>query len=400
MHHPFDFHYKLRDYFRQQEKTWKWFSEVKVIKEQSEQFKDELLKNTYRMDPESEPAIYTLLHQAKEKLGIVVPITIYQSQGGQQSNAGIILIDKEAHLVISGPVIRLLHEKELLALIAHELSHILLFTTDNGDFEVTGRIITAIANDHQGDDSYLETARLFNLFTELYCDIGAYEVTNDADTVISTLVKIQTGLDKISPTKYLEQADEILAKSESAQQGESHPESYVRAKCVALFAEKKMEAYPEISKIIFGKPGLYTLNIFSKEKIHEDTRELAQLVIKPKWMQSELVKAHYRQYFKEFKVSTDIMITPEFKEKIKGVQDNLKDYYAYVMLDFALCDTEMTEAACGLILDLSEQLELEAALSKAIKKELKLSDKKFAEFSRKASATLNSILESEQEKTY
>ncbi|MCW3102785.1 MAG: hypothetical protein JWO09_1225 [Bacteroidetes bacterium] len=397
---PFEFQFRLRDHFKKQEKTWKWFSEVKVKNEQSEEFKAELLQNTYRLDPISEAGIYTLLEEAKTKLGIIIPVTIYQSQSSQASNAGIIFIGNEAHLVLSGPVIKLLEEKELLALIAHELSHVLLYTIDNGDFEVTSRIITAIGNDHRSEEAFMETSRLFSLFTELYCDIGAYQVCGSMDTVISTLVKIETGLDKISAENYLKQADEILEKIEKGSLGDSHPESFIRAKCIALYAEKGAESVKEVSALILGKQGIFSLNIFSRDEIYETTRELIHLIMKPKWMQSEHNKAHYRQYFRDFKTDSNAMLTPELKAKLVSGNNSLKDYYAYVMLDFALSDTEISEPASGLVLDLAEQMELQEPLAKVFKKELNLSDKKFNEYSRNAATALNNILESEQEKSY
>ena len=397
---PFDFHCQLRDHFKKQEKTWKWFSEVKVKNEQTEEFKEELLKNTYRLDPGSEANIYKLLDNAKEKLGIIIPVTIYQSQYSQDSNAGIIFIQNEAHLVLSGPVIKSLNEEELLALIAHELSHVLLYTLENGEFEVTSRIINAIGNDYRSEDAFNETSRLFSLFTELFCDIGAFNVCGTPDIVISTLVKINTGLDKISPENYIKQADEILAKLEKGSLGESHPESFIRAKSIDLYSKSGVNAYKEISEIILGKPNLFNLNIFSKNTVFDITRELIQLIMKPKWMQSELNKAHYQQYFKDFKTDGTIMLTPELKTKINNGNNSMKDYYSYVMIDFALCDSEISEPASGHMLDLAEQMDIQESLTRIFKKELGLSDKKFNEFAKNASASLNNILESEQEKTY
>lgn len=397
---PFDYQYQLRDHFKKQEKTWNWFSGSRTKAEQTEQFKTELLKNSYRLDPRAEPAVYTYVRQAKELLGIGLPVTVYQSQHSGDNNAGIILMDGEAHLVLSGTILSLLDEKEMLALVAHELSHVLLYTMENGDFETTSRIIYAIANDYRSDDSYLETARLFSLFTELFCDLGSLRVCGDAHVVISTLVKIQTGLGKISPESYLNQSEEILAKEAAGSGADSHPESYIRAKSVALFAEKGNEAYAPVSEMIFGHPGLFTLNVFSKVTVQENTKRLVQLLLKPKWMQSEFHKAHYRLYFKDFQIDSGAVLTPELKAQVNQANASLKEYYAYVLLDFALCDPDLGEPASGLVLDLAEQLGIQEFVAKAFKKEMELSEKKFDEFAKNAASALNRILESERENIY
>ena len=79
-----------------------------------------------------------------------------------------------------------------------------------GDLEVADRIITAIANNHNSEASYYETARLFKLYTEIFCDRGAYKVIEKIAPVITSLVKASTGLDKVNAESYLKQADEIV----------------------------------------------------------------------------------------------------------------------------------------------------------------------------------------------
>ena len=142
------------------------------------------------------------------------------------------------------------------------------------------------------------------------------------------------------------------------------------------------------------------LNLFSKTEIYNFTKQLVDIVLKPKWTQSEYCIALYRQYFTDFKVNSNVMITQELKDSIDNSEENLKDYFAYVMLDFALCDADLKEPFLGLILDLGEQLNLANNLKNSIKKELKLTDKQFKDSSLKYAAELNQILESEQEKTY
>lgn len=397
---PFPFQIQLRDFFKKQSKTWNWFATPTVMHEQAEAFKTDLLKNVYRIDAAAEPQIYEVLNKAKEKLGIIIPVTIYQSQAYDGNNASIVFFDNEAHIILSGGILKLLTNDELLALLAHELSHILLYNTENREFEITNNIINAIANDNQSELFYHETARLYQLYTELYCDLGALKVCEDLHTVIGTLVKLHTGLDKVSAESYLKQADEILERTEKGAKGETHPEIFIRAKSLQMFQNEPATYYEKIGKLVIGKNNLQQLNLFSKTEIYNFTKQLVDIVLKPKWTQSEYCIALYRQYFTDFKANSSVMITQELKESIDNSEENLKDYFAYVMLDFALCDADLKEPFLGLILDLGEQLNLANNLKNCIKKELKLTDKQFKDNSLKYAAELNQILESEQEKTY
>lgn len=397
---PFPFQYQLRDYFKNQAKTWAWFLDKNVQKEQIESFKTDLLKNAYRIDPETEPEWYSLLEKAKEKLNLSLPVTLYQSQQVDNLNGAIVSFENEAHLILSGSILKLLNHDEILALFGHELSHIHLNSIENGDFEVTNRIINAIANDYKSELFYHETARIFQLFTELYCDLGALKVTGSLENVITTLVKIETGLDKVSAESYLKQADEILKRIEAGSSGESHPEIYIRAKSLALLWEYNPENVSKVEEVVKGKLDLQLLTLFSKKEVYGITKNLVDIFTKPKWMQSEQNIILYKQYFAQYNPNRDLILDADFKAKINNSKDNLKNYYAYVLFDFSMADTELKEIAIGHALDVSEQLELDSFLKTIIKKEHKLTEKSFKDFCKKCTVALNQILESESESSY
>lgn len=397
---PFPFHSNLRDHFKSQGKTWNWFSEEKVKDEQRETYKTDLLKNSYRIDSETEPKVYEILTVAKDKLGIIIPVTMYQSQTIEANNAGIVFFENEAHIILSGTILKLLDEAELLALLGHELSHILLYTMENGEFEITNRIINTIANDNNSELFYYETARLFQLYTELFCDLGALKVCESLEVTINTLVKLNTGLEKVSAESYLKQANEILDRINEGSSGETHPENFIRAKSLQIYQTDKLNYHSQIEKIISGKTDLHQLNLFSKQAVFDVTKELIAIILKPKWTQSDYCIALYKQYFKNFDKKSDVFIDEVFKLKIANSKKNLKEYYAYVMLDFALCDPDLKDGFVGHILDISEQLELEVSLKTVLKKELNLTEKTFKSYCQTCTTTLNSILESSQENTY
>ncbi|MGC4040844.1 MAG: M48 family metalloprotease [Flavobacterium sp.] len=371
-----------------------------VQKEQIESFKTDLLKNAYRIEPETEPGWYALLEKAKAKLNLSLPVTLYQSQQADHLNGAIVAFENEAHLILSGSILKLLNEDEILALFGHELSHIHLNSIENGDFEVTNRIINAIANDYKSELFYHETARIFQLFTELYCDLGALKVTENLENVITTLVKIETGLDKVSAESYLKQADEILARIEAGSSGESHPEIYIRAKSLQLLSDFNDGNVAKTEQIVKGKLDLQQLNLFTKKEVYGITKNLVDIFTRPKWMQSEQNIVLYKQYFAQYNPDRNLAVDAGFKDKISNSKDNLKNYYTYVLFDFAMADTELKEIAIGHALDVAEQLELGPFLKAIIKKELKLTEKNVKDFCKNCTVALNQILESESESSY
>ncbi|OXB10345.1 M48 family metalloprotease [Flavobacterium reichenbachii] len=397
---PFPFHSDLRDYFKKQDKTWSWFSQEKVKAEQQEAYKTDLLKNSYRIEPETEPKVYEILNTAKDRLGIIIPITIYQSQTIDGNNAGVVFFENEAHIILSGSILKLLNDDELLVLFGHELSHILLFNLENGDFEITNRIINTISSDPDSELFYYETARLYQLYTELFCDLGALKVSGSLQTTIETLVKLNTGLEKVSAESYLKQANEILERIQKGSDGETHPENFIRAKSLEIFQNDNANFYSRTEKIICGEIDLHQLNLFTKKLVFDSTKELISLILKPKWTQSEYCTALFKQYFSNSDRKSDVVIDKAFKLKIENSKKNLKEYYAYVMLDFALCDADLKEAFIGHILDISEQLGLEDHMKTILKKELNLTEKTYKSFTQTCTAVLNTILQSDLENTY
>ena len=237
------YHQKVKDHFKQQSKTWDYFATAKNKEDQLLQFKTELLKNTYKFDPVTEHFIYDKLKIVKEKLDLQnLPVTVYQSQYTDELNASIVYLNNEAHIVFSGTITKLLDEEELLAVLAHELTHIKLYSMLDGNLEVADRIITAIANNYNSEASYFETARLFRLYTEIFCDRGAYTVLEKTGPVITSLVKVSTGLDKVNAESYVKQADEIFSANMTTKaSGVSHPENFIRAKAIQLWHDKVLD---------------------------------------------------------------------------------------------------------------------------------------------------------------
>lgn len=397
---PLNYHIKLRDSFKKQTKTWEWFSSFKVKDEQLKEFKSDLLKNTYRLDKESNVDLYGMVEKAKVKLGLDIEVTIYQAHNSIENNAGISYLPGEAHIVLSGQVLKLLDSDELLSIIAHELSHVRLFTIENSEFEVVGRIITSIANDYRSEDVYIETARLFRLYMELYCDRGSLLVCEKIEPVLSGLIKLNTGLEKVSVDSYIKQAEEIFASEKVKSEFQTHPENYIRVLALKIWDSSKEEGNDRILEMIEGDIQLNGLDIFKQYKIHDLTFRLIKLMLKPKWSRSTAVLSLARQYKSDFKTDDTIVINDELLNELRPLSKSVKEYLSYILLDFALVDPSLEDVPMGFAFQLAEDLSLKETFNDIVKKELKLGERKLSDLHKKSAKALSEILESNQEHVY
>jgi hypothetical protein len=399
---PLPYHQKVKDHFKSQPKTWDYFAVAKNKETQLQQFKTELLKNTYKFDSETDAFLYDKVTIAKEKLGMQdLPVTIYQAQQTDELNASIVYMGNEANIVFSGAITRLMDDDELLAILAHELSHIKLYTLLGGDLEVADRIISAVANNYHSEASYYETARLFRLYTEIFCDRGAFTVLQNINPVISSLVKVSTGLDKVNAATYLKQADEIFANEGNLKTaGLSHPENFIRAKAIRLWQEKGAAAEEEIIEMIEGLAHLDQLDIFKQTELAQLTRILLQLLLKPKWIQSTLMLSQAAQYFTGFSLDANLLLTEPVISRVEKAHASIKDYLGYVLLDFALLDPALEEIPAGWTLQFAEDIRLKDEYDAILKKEMKLSEKKLQQYKQKTLAAFYEVKENESEQIY
>lgn len=367
---------KIRDHFKAQSKIWDFFSARTSKQEEYDEFNTNLLKNAYRMNPDTEPDLYAKLEEVKAKLDITIPITLYQLQSSNDINAFISFQQQEAHLVFSGPILKLLQGVELTALIAHELSHIRLFTIDNGDYHITNRIITAIANDARSESVFLETARYFRLYTEIFCDLGALIATGSEEITQVSLIKVHTGLEQVSASNYLQQAREILMNNaEFKSEGDTHPENFIRVLALHFYHSSPETSDSEISKLVEFRYDMDRLDIFRQERLATHTKYLLKEFVAIPWMQTDAILAMCSQYFTDF----HSQMKAGWEWEADMFNGNVREYFSYVLLDVAMVDPQMENVPLGRALNLSEQFGFKKEFNNVLKKEYKLSDKRLRE---------------------
>ncbi len=386
---PLPYHLRIVDYLKKEEPDlWKWFSSNKVREEHCDAVRLDLLKSTYRLEEAMKPHLYALAREVLDKLDLAIPITFYQANNAAGLNAAIAYLPYEAHIILVGSILTALSEPELKAMLGHELAHFALFDGWNGEILIASEILEALNNDSAAQPCHRETARLFRLYSEILADRGAYAATLDPLVTITKLVKLETGLTEVSAESYLRQADEILSKGPVKASQQTHPETFIRARAIKLFAEKGAGSNEEIQKLIEGLPALNELDLLGQQQIAATTRKLLNHFLAPHWFQTEPVLAHARTFFPDFTPEASAALESTTVESIRASDPSLHEYYSYLLLDFVAVDRQLEEAPLAAGLLLSEQLGMKEQFAPMALRELSLTKKRFTTIERDAAKIL------------
>jgi hypothetical protein len=365
------YHEALANYLKTEEpETCAWFGSAQVQSDYVEGLRVELLKQTYRLEATAYPELFAGLAEAKARLGVTAPVTLYQSQNNQQLNATLFHLPGEAHIVFEGGVLQLLNPGELRAVLGHELAHFVLW--NSGSMLLVDRIVHAMAGDPRAEPSHLESARLLRLYTEIYADRGSLRVSSDPAVVVSSLVKIATGLAQVDVPGYLRQAEEIFAHTKAKTEGVSHPDLFIRARAVMLWAENSPDCDAEIARMIEGERSLDKLDLLGQQRMTTLTHRWLQLFLRPAWFRTDAVRGQARLFFPDFDFAPEGLSDEALLAELRGAAVSIRDYFLYLLLDFCAVDAELELEPLRAAFALASGLGWDERLESLAVKELKL----------------------------
>jgi hypothetical protein len=264
----------------------------------------------------------------------------------------------------------------------------MLLNDGEGEYLVAGDLLRALAVDPVAGNVAAESARLFNLWTEILADRWACHISDDATVAIAALLKTSTGLAEVNAESYLRQAEEIFAKDTEKTDNISHPEPYIRARALRLWVEKGDDAQPEIERMIEGGMSLQRLDLLGQKRAASLTRQFLQALLAPVWFRSESVMAHASRFFADFTIDTELADCDSMKRALDSGDPSLRDYICYLMLDFITVDRELGDPAISAAIVLSRRLGIEKRFAELVQKELGLGKKAFAKIERDAETIL------------
>lgn len=336
---PLPYHFTVVDYLRHFEAdVWRWASTRTTDAGQRDALRAALLRGTYRIERDAHASAHADVHAAlalaMERLGIDVPATLYQSAGSTM-NAALFYVPGEVHIIVQGALLERLAHEELLAVFGHELAHYLLWSHGAGELLVADRILDQAAAN--GSASHVETARRYALHTELFADRGAAVAASAVAPAIAALVKVETGMASVDAAAYLRQAEEIEAQETQASSAQTHPETFLRARALALWWERSIDIHAWLEGRLHGALTLARLDLPDQLHVQQQTRGFIAWYLAGTQLASDTLLAQVRALFPDWSASEHALDPAD----ITG----LPEYWTALLIDLALADPDLQDAA-------------------------------------------------------
>jgi len=381
---PLSYHQQVVDYLMQFEpEVWAWASSQQSRAEHLEQVRAGLLRDTYRLEAAAHLDVYSLLEEAMRRLGITAPVTLYQA-GGQEMNAALVFVPDEVHIVLQGPLLERLSAPERLAVFGHELAHYVLWSLNNGAFLVADRILNDALGAQAASHSHRETFRRYALHTELYADRGGAVAAQALEPAISMLVKVETGIADPNPAAYLRQAAEIDALETGVSVGVSHPETFIRARALQLWWQNAENLEHWLEAKLIGPLALARLDLPGQLKLQRLTRGFLTYFLSDVALRSEPLLNQVRMSFPTWSADETAVPAAEFA----GVDDSVREYLNALMLDLALVDPDMQDAALSRAMKVADELGSGEALLINLKRDAHLGKREIDKLRKQAFAVV------------
>jgi len=269
----------------------------------------------------------------------------------------------------------LLNEDELVSVLAHELAHYHLWQCENGEYHIMDRLVSTLAQNPRSSPSHYHTAKNSRLYTEIFCDRASAVATGSLSSMVSSLIKIETGISDVNAEGYIQQAEEVFSRGPGPSQGMSHPETYIRVRALSLWMKDPSTAEDQIVTMIEGINSVDELDMLGQKRMTEITHCLIDELLKPEWFQTDPVLAHARLFFPDFALNGH----PPKTLSVHAQDEKTKEYLGYVMLDFVAMDPDLGDEPLKRAIQVADRWELTDSFAKIAQKELKLKVRDWAE---------------------
>ncbi|MEO1329016.1 MAG: hypothetical protein AAFW46_05080 [Pseudomonadota bacterium] len=389
---PTAYHRRLANLLsRRFEGLWAFFASEKVAEEATSQLGVEIRRRAYKLDPTDHASLYDAAREIAEAMEISVPVSLYQGEAaGRARNAALFFDPAEAHVVLAGDLLRALTSAELRFTLGHELAHHKLWTLDEGRLWTANRLLQWATSQPTCAPAYSASARLERLNTELYADRYGLWAVGDLDPALRAQVKIASGQDDVSGAAYLAQAEAALEEDPGP---DGHGEGHLRAALLAAWAHDPGIAEARAQSLIEGAPPLEQLDLLAQEALSDLTHAVLVEFLSDPWRGRDRLREHAARISPQLSEAIDRGVRPSdpvdgLRAQIKSASPTVKEYLAYLILDFATVDPELDEMIMAQALMFSSDFGFHTEFREVVARELKITRTKLGEIEKNAEAIL------------
>lgn len=182
----------------------------------------ENMSSGVRVGPSQLPKIYAALQEAKQVLGLDIPVDLYVKQNPVPNAYTMTMQGKKPFIVVHSALIELMTPEELQAVIAHELGHL---KCEHGVWITAANIILNLASQipitgRLAAQSMQMMLMRWQQAAELSCDRASLLVVQDPRVVVSVIMKLTGGAasfaGEMNPDAFLRQAREFEEESSNS----------------------------------------------------------------------------------------------------------------------------------------------------------------------------------------
>ncbi len=367
---PFPYHGEVTRLLRERHPAvWHNYVTRQAMSNQHADVELHLLKSTYRMPEGEHPELYEAVERGREILSIEQPVVLFHGSTDDTANAFMYYTPAKGYLVFQGDLLERFSAAEIVAVIGHELGHYKLWCEANGDYLTADRILKDACGDAEVADSVLESRRRYSLYTEVYCDRAGFLVAGELAPAVTGEVKLLTGLADADAESYLRQVDEIFEQSEAHSAGKTHPEAFIRARAVGAFARLPTveEADALVAEMLEPGLSLDALDLTGQERLAGATRRLVEDLLGRSGRAPEAWIEHAARLRVEPVQPCD---RAGFEGLLARAGSGVRDYFAYVLLDFAALILEGRERPVQAVMSCADEWGLGERLQEIAYEEL------------------------------
>ncbi|MFK8001633.1 MAG: M48 family metalloprotease [Polyangiales bacterium] len=391
---PLPYHDAIRGHLKEHvAAAWSHFRSDEWREEHAREADLELAKSTVLLDEETHARVYELARDAAQKVGVKVDVELFQGDAQGGLNAALYFAPDRARIVLYGPLQERLQEDELLALLGHELAHHVLWTTDEGEFFTTMRTLNGLSW-AGASESIAATERMYRLTTETFADRGGYLASGSTDALIRCLIKTRTQLSEVDAQAFLRQAEKVIAQTKGSEAFE-HPETYLRAKAITLFADRAEGSEEEVQELLTGALELHDLDLVGRVELSALSRSFVDHLLAPDWFRTTAVLAHAGLLFEDYSHRAPQHDVATLETELRRYGPTSLDYLAFLLLDFIVVDTDLADLPLAQAQTLAESVGLLDRLEKHVNRELKMTKKAIASVRAQRETLLTAALTNE-----